>query len=125
MMLFRIYALFCCAALLAGARDLSGIWVGSMEVKNSTGGITKDPAYIVLKQTGNQVTGTAGDSPEHQFPILDGALEGGKARFHVTFGPTIYFELNQSGHALSGKVRVVVGDSVQSGTIELASKSAR
>jgi hypothetical protein len=122
---FRVSALLCCAALLAGARDLSGIWVGSMEVRNAAGGVTKDPAYVVLKQTGNHVTGSAGDSPEHQFPILEGALEGAKASFHVTFGPTIYFDLKQSGEDLSGKVRVVAGGVVQFGTIELTRKPPR
>ena len=64
---------FISATLWAG--DVTGIWSGPMEMKK--GDETKaDSAYLVLKQTGSEVTGTVGPNEEKRLPITKGTAEG-------------------------------------------------
>ena len=62
------------------AADVTGTWSGSAAM--TKGDETKDDsAYLVLKQTGNQVTGTIGPNADKRLEITKGTAEGNK--FHI------------------------------------------
>jgi hypothetical protein len=55
--------------------DVTGTWSGPMEMKK--GDETKaDSAYLVLKQTGNEITGTVGPNEEKRLQITKGNVDG-------------------------------------------------
>ena len=68
-----------CAVVMFSATvwsaDVTGTWSGPMEMKR--GDETKaDSAYLVLKQTGNEITGTVGPNEEKRLPITKGNADG-------------------------------------------------
>ncbi len=96
--LLPLLACFLPAVLLASAPDFSGKWQGSIRATDST-----MPAYLVLKQSGEEVTGTAGPSADKQVSIKSARLNGARLRIEVDNGDAhLAFELVRSGQDLSG-----------------------
>jgi hypothetical protein len=59
-----------------------------------------------LKQKGPELTGPAGESPERQWAIQKGKVEGNKMTFEVqTEGPLIKFELTLIDGHLKGEAK--------------------
>ena len=57
------------------AADVTGTWSGAMEMKH--GDETKDDtAYLVLNQTGNEITGTIGPNADKRLQITKGTIDG-------------------------------------------------
>jgi hypothetical protein len=81
---------------------ISGEWSGEWEVSPDGG---PGPHYMVLKQNGETVTGTAGPSPEQQLPIRNGKLVGDALTFDIGIpnGPSIRFEFKVLGAAMQGE----------------------
>ncbi len=98
------FALLLASAVLA-ADDLTGKWAGSFNI--TIDGQTKDDtAYMVLKQTGTELTGTVGPSAEKQWPILKGKIEGNKVTFDVqSDGPLVKFDLALADGHLKGEAK--------------------
>ena len=62
-------------AALTWAADVSGTWSGPLELTRN--GETKaDSAHLVLKQEGDQVTGSLGPNAEKQTAITKGTMTG-------------------------------------------------
>src|SRR5215467_1647637 len=72
-------------ALTAAAADVTGTWIGKVDVGNG-GSDPTIPRSITLKQIGSELTGTAGD-PSHQFPIEKAEINCNSVKFQVTAGP--------------------------------------
>lgn len=88
-----------------GQQDLTGIWTGSFSPIRD-GVAQPERAHVVLKQTGNTLTGTAGPTADTQFPILKGQVEGNKVTFEVqSDAPLIVFELTFVDGHLKGRAR--------------------
>ena len=51
------------------APSLTGTWTGTFTSTTSTGEPDEDPAYLVLKQTGEELTGTGGPRADRQMPV--------------------------------------------------------
>ena len=78
--------------IVPAGEDISGAWAG---------GYYGGPLYVVLKQDGAKVTGTAGPSENQQFVKFDnGKLEGGNLTFAI--GP-LQFDLKIAGDAITGE----------------------
>lgn len=76
--------LICCFVLSAVAlmADVTGKWAGTFT--HAEGGETQsEGAYASLKQTGSEITGTAGPSAQQQFPIKKGSIAGNKVTLEV------------------------------------------
>ena len=57
------------------AADFSGTWSGSMAM--TKGDETKDDsAYLILKQTGSEITGTIGPNADKRLTITKGSADG-------------------------------------------------
>ncbi|MDQ3009089.1 MAG: hypothetical protein M3X11_00075 [Acidobacteriota bacterium] len=85
--------------------DLTGKWAGSFVI--SMDGETKDDtAYMVLKQSGTELTGTAGPSSDQQWTIEKGKIDGNKVTFEVRAdGPMLKFELTLADGHLKGEAK--------------------
>jgi hypothetical protein len=95
-------------ALAAGAADVTGTWVGRVDVGNG-GSDPTIPWSITLKQTGSELTGTAGDA-SHQFPIEKAEINGNSITFQVTAGAVLTFKLRQEGDVMKGTAKIVHED---------------
>jgi hypothetical protein len=104
-------ALVCVIGLLLllapamAAEDLSGKWAGSFII-TMDGETRDDVAYLVLKQNGAELTGTAGPNEQQQWAILKGKVEGNKVTFEVqTDEPLLKFELTLVDGHLKGEAK--------------------
>jgi hypothetical protein len=99
------------SAATLNAADVTGRWSGTMEFKNPGGATESGPAYIILKQEGNKVTGSGGPNENEQYPIQNGKLEGDKLTFEsVSGGNTMYFDLTVKGDQIDGDIKGSGGD---------------
>jgi len=68
---------------LIHAADVTGTWSGSMAM--TKGDETKDDtAYLVLKQTGAEISGTIGPNAEKRLTITQGSAEGNNVYIEAT-----------------------------------------
>ena len=89
-------------AIQSTAPDLTGIWVGKFRMTNKE--IDKEEsAYVVLKQTKADLSGSAGPSAERQFPINSGKVTTTKGE------TTVVFETGREGHVISFELKLVDG----------------
>ena len=80
-------------ALLCGAADITGNW---------SGGFYGGPIYLVLKQDGSRVTGSAGPSEGQQQLAIDGKLDGDRLTFKS--GP-FDCDLRVNGDEIKGEMK--------------------
>jgi hypothetical protein len=95
--------------------DVTGKWSGSTfsrdrlwpwEVSFSTEGASQ-PLFVILRQRGDIVEGSAGPDEIRQYPLHNGMIQGDEVRFEVAFdasGPVAQFHLVMSGDQLHGGV---------------------
>jgi hypothetical protein len=118
----RFAALMICAVLgIAADIDVTGNWSGKTKT-SIDGKVEEDTIYLSLKQTSNQITGTAGPSVDQQAPINNGKIEGN----HITFdlpvpGGAFKFDINLEGDHLKGDVVA----SAQGQTVKAVMDAAR
>lgn len=85
--------------------NITGKWTGSFVI-TMDGETRDDTAYMDLKQTGTELTGSAGPSEDRQWPIQKGKVEGDKLTFEVqTEQPIIKFELTLTDGHLKGNAK--------------------
>jgi len=97
-------------ALTAAETDITGNWSGSFVITAASGETRNDTAYLKLKQTGKEVTGTVGPNEDQQFPITKGSIDGDK----------ITIEADHDGHLL--KLNLVVAAERITGGATLSSE---
>ena len=100
----RMAALLCTIALLSSicafAADFSGKW-------SSAGNNPAGAMFVVLRQDGNKLSGSAGPTESHQFPIANGKVDGDHIIFEAKMGGgTIRFDLASDGATLKGTARM-------------------
>ncbi len=93
--------------------DLSGTWTGTFTSITTTGEPDEDPAYLVLVQKGDVLTGTGGPAPGEQMPIRNGKVTTVKdvttAVFEITEHDTlIKFDVKLVGGRLKGQAQADV-----------------
>jgi len=100
--------------------DVSGKWTGTAVLPGDDGGNRDSGAFLNLKQSGNEVTGTAGPNEEEQHPVK-GTIEGDKILLSVEAGEemTIKIELAVSGDRLKGKIMMQRGGETRNGTLDV------
>lgn len=95
--------ILCAGALLA---DVTGKWSGSFDVTGPDGETKAAKAYLVLKQDGNTITGTAGPSEDEQFPIRTGVIDENRITMEAeAHGDILKFELTLDGDHIRGTVK--------------------
>lgn len=85
--------------LLSGA-DMSGTWRGTFAVEKRDPG----PALVILKQSGNSLTGTAGPDESERNEIANGKVDGDTVTFDILRERgTMKFVLTLEGDTLKGQ----------------------
>ncbi len=99
----RLLLAFALAAMTLAGGDLTGKWSGSIQF-NHDGETKDDVAYMVLKQSGEDVTGTVGPAPDRQWELKNGKIREGKVTFEVLHpeGGVVKFNLDFDGERLKG-----------------------
>src|SRR5690349_19509667 len=90
----------CLTAIVLFVTNFAGTWTGTM----MTGGTTKDPAFMVLTQDGNVITGTIGPDREAQFKITKASIEDDTLTVEAQPGGTLRFVMKMDGDILAGDV---------------------
>jgi hypothetical protein len=85
------------------AADATGKWSGTIVRLDSDSDGEAKPAYMVLKQDGAKLTGTAGPSASEQMEILDGKAEEGRLTFRLEENGMM-FDLKQDGDEITGEI---------------------
>ena len=122
MKLSRVASLTVAVAFLSSpliaAEDLSGTWAGSVVITMNSDAPRNDVIHMVLKQTGTELAGTGGRSPEQQWPLVKGkvtvAKVDGKESTSTSFdlqpagpdGPALHFDLELIDGHLKGKANM-------------------
>jgi hypothetical protein len=82
-MLFAVVALS--LSLVSGAAaDVTGKWDGKISGTTSDGSKREDTALLVLKQNGNEISGSIGGSETDQHSITKGTIDGDKITIIAT-----------------------------------------
>ena len=131
----RLASLFLAFALVTpaifAAEDVSGKWSGSFKISIDGGAEGNETAYMVLKHTGKELSGTAGPNENQQWPILKGTVtvtgtspkESTRLSFAVHSeagnGPMIHFELELVDGHLKGGATAQQGTLSMAGTLDL------
>ena len=107
----RTLLCFLVLAALAGLAladvDVTGKWSGSFNATNPDGETKESTAVLVLKQSGTDITGTAGPTEDEQFAIQKGKIEGDKVTLEVDHdGHTMKFDLVLAADRLTGEAKV-------------------
>jgi len=97
--------------LTLSAADVSGKWSGNVTAPG--GEITT--GYFDLRQTGEELSGTAGPSAQTQWPIRKGSIRGTKLEFEVAMPDqgVMRFDLTVEGERIQGEMSLVKGGEVQ------------
>jgi hypothetical protein len=98
------------------AADATGTWTGTLTPAEREPG----PAYVVLTQEGNALTGTAGPTADEQHPIHNGRAANGKLSFDVhTGGGVMRVTLEQQGDEMTGEATRERDGQIQHANVEL------
>lgn len=111
----REYATFLCVGALAAFAGLAaadvnatGNWSGTFNVTRSNGERSDSTAFLKLKQTGSEITGTVGPNELEQFAIQKGKLDGDKITLEAVDpnGHKIKFDLKVHGDRITGEANM-------------------
>lgn len=91
------------AVMTLMAADATGTWSGTIVRLDPDSDGEAKPAYMVLKQDGAKLTGTAGPSASEQFEVQAGKAVEGRLTFQIQeHGMT--FDLKQQGDEITGEI---------------------
>ena len=95
-------------AMVALAADVTGDYSGTFTPE----GQDENGAVAHIKQTGNEITGTAGPDEDQQWAISKGKIEGNKITCEVQNpdGPSFKFDLTVDGDRIFGDVSATMPD---------------
>ena len=115
----RLILVLLVSALALSAAEVTGKWSGTWETSPDGG---PGPHYMVLRQDGTAVTGTAGPDAGQQMAIRNGKVDGNRLTFDigVAGGPSLKFEFKVDGDKMDGQAVLDMGGKQQ--TLKLAAK---
>ena len=101
--------------------DVTGEWFGVFHVVTPDGGKRDDKAVLILKQQGDEVTGSLGETEEKQFPFKKGKMNGNMLTIEMDGNPVL-FTLKLDGNKLTGELRDPQTPSKILGQVDLTRK---
>jgi len=106
--LFYFLLLAALASVAMADVNVTGKWSGSFNITRGDGDSKDSTAVLMLKQTGTDITGSAGPNEDEQFPIRKGTIEGDKITLEVDHdGSTIQFALvMNAANRISGEANM-------------------
>jgi hypothetical protein len=110
----------CAGLAFAADTNVTGRWTGTFTTFGPDGGSRDGSALLELKQTGTEVTGTAGPNEQERHPISKGTIEGDKIRLEVADGPmTMKFDLTLTGERIAGDVTATNGEQTRRAKLDV------
>jgi hypothetical protein len=115
------FALFLAPVFAAStASDVSGQWTGSFLLTGPDGETKDESAFMTFKQSGTELTGTAGPNADKQYTILKGKVDGNKVTFEVQAEvPLIKFELTLIDSHLKGEAKIDIDGETKKASLDL------
>jgi len=115
--------------LLGSTGDISGTWLGSIDVADNAGGSSvTTPVRAEFEQKANLISGKIGRREDEQAEsIRNGKVEGTKVSFEVTSAETtsaMKFNLVLEGDHLEGEMKGMVDSGEITGKVRLTRKGA-
>jgi hypothetical protein len=103
----QILTMVLLTAALVMAADATGDWSGTFTPE----GDGPQSVYLVLHQSGDQLTGSGGPGAAQQFPIQSGKVQGDRLTFEVVAGKGMFvFDLKMAGDLITGDVQLRAPD---------------
>jgi hypothetical protein len=91
--------------------NVSGNWTGTFTATGPDGETHDSEALLVLKQTGSQITGTAGPNGGERYDITKGSIDGNKISIDIQEGDhTVHFDLTLADDRLTGEANATTPD---------------
>lgn len=108
MKIFLCFLMLAALVVSAAAADVTGKWSGTFTQTHPDGTTDDGSAFMILKQTGAEITGTGGPDEGEQWPIQKGKMEGNKITGQVQDpnGATYTLNLVLEGDHIKGEVTV-------------------
>jgi hypothetical protein len=102
--------------------NVSGKWTGTLNTTQPDGAANESSAFLVLKQEGTAITGSAGPNENEQHPIKKGTVAGDKITLEIEprENQTIRVELVLAGDRLKGDVIMSRDGESRNGKLDLA-----
>jgi hypothetical protein len=114
-----LIALFVMTAMAA---DVTGKWSGSFAPEG------QDPsgAFVILKQTGATLTGSAGPDEGQQWPLSNGKITGNKITGEVTAPDGVVYKLDLmlEGDHIKGDVNAIREGQTMKAKVDLTRKKS-
>jgi len=108
------------SAVALCAPNVTGKWSGTLQMDGEN---DAKPAYSILKQEGNKLSGSVGPNESEQDSFEGGKVDGDKLIFDVPQGPnregSIHVELQVKGDQITGRATWSGPDVSGSGKISL------
>jgi len=105
-------------AMTAFAADVTGKWSGTFAPEG------QDPsgAFVVLKQSGTTLTGSAGPDEGQQWPLANGKIAGNKITGEVTSPDGVVYKLDLvvDGDHIKGDVTAIREGQSMKGKVDVA-----
>jgi hypothetical protein len=111
--------LFVALAAYAAAADVTGTWSGTFVPE----GGDSSTAYMVIKQSGTTITGTAGPDASTQWAIQTGKIAGNTITIEVKdpdSGTVYKCSMVLDGNKMKGDVEASSGGQSQKGKIDIS-----
>jgi hypothetical protein len=109
--------LFLLFAVAPMAADPTGKWSGSFKAEGADHNI---PQFVILKQQGSTLSGSAGPDASEQYPLENGRVDGNNVSFQVTTGEWKFsYSLTVEKDSLSGDLKLESTTQVRNAKVTL------
>jgi hypothetical protein len=100
----RTIAVVLLLAIHAMAGDLTGKWSGAFRADGADHDV---PQLFILKQEGNNLTGSGGPDQGEQYPLESGKVDGDRIRFEITTGEWKFiYDLRTTDAGMTGDLEL-------------------
>ena len=113
------------AMVLAAPADVNvtGNWSGTANVTRPDGTTRENPAPLVLKQNGTEITGTAGSREDQQIPLQKGKIDGDKITLEFQENNLVVkFDLVIAGDRIKGEADILQNGEHRKAKLDLGRK---
>ena len=100
--------------------NVSGKWSGTFSVTRSNGESKDSTALLILKQNGNEITGSIGPGEDEQYTIDSGKLDGDKLTIESEHnGMAIKFKLVLADDRITGEAAMSTGTDTATAKVDV------
>jgi hypothetical protein len=91
-------------------QNISGKWSGTFDITGPDGSVQHTTAFLILKQDGDVITGSAGPGEDQQKEIQEGKLNGAGIDFFMMGQTRMVFHLRVEGDHIRGDASTETDD---------------